>query len=192
MGRLSSTSLLPPLLTPLLIDDPFGGEREIMGLDDEISQDSEEEQEEEEEEEGEDSLPTKKQPKSKASQPKPSIYESASEPDDDDEEDEEDDLDKGWGSNKRSYFGTNNMDNLDSDDSELDEEEAKELELNEVKRLQTKSRKSMTDEDFGLGEDGIVLEDYRDEAEGKRLGEREKRRLELDEGLEKPVTSDEM
>lgn len=163
-----------------------------MGLDDQMSEDSEQSEEEEDEEEVEDSLPTKKQFKSKEKssfQPKSSNYESATEDEEEDEDDDED-LDRGWGSNKRSYFGTNNLDNLDSDDSELDPEEAKDLELQEVKRLQAKSREGMSDEDFGLGEDGIVLQDYKDETTGKRLGDREKRRLELDEGAVQAVQND--
>lgn len=97
---------------------------------------------------------------------------------DDDEDEEEDDIhenDRGWGSNKRAYYNSNDLDAIDSD-SEIDEEQARELELKEVKRLQKKSRGAMDDSDFGLGDD---------EAEGgmgkaaKDAG-REERRRQLD------------
>ena len=78
--------------------------------------------------------------------------------DDDEEEDQEEDgrklheNDRGWGVNKRAYYNTNDLDAIDSD-SEIDEEQARELELKEVKRLQKKSRSAMDDSDFGIGGD---------------------------------------
>lgn len=83
--------------------------------------------------------------------------------DDDDEDDDEEGRDQddaptgGWGPNKQSYYSTNNLDDLSSD-SEMDEEERRELEVREVKRLQSKSRQGMTEEDFGLGQDTLRLE----------------------------------
>lgn len=85
-----------------------------------------------------------------------------------------------WGSNKHSYYNTNNLDKLESD-SEIDEEQAKELELQEVKKLQAKSRRGMDDADFGLGEADEV---GGAEQGGKGARERQRRRMEFDGELE--------
>jgi len=86
---------------------------------------------------------------------------SSEEEDDDDDDEEERDQDDaptgGWGPNKQSYYSTNNLDDLSSD-SEMDEEERRDLEVREVKRLQAKSRQGLTEEDFGLGQDTLRLE----------------------------------
>lgn len=81
-----------------------------------------------------------------------------------------------WGSNKRAYYNTNDLDELDSD-SEIDEEEARRLELEEVKKLQAKTRRGMEDSDFGLGE---ADELGGAEEGGKGVKDRERRRAELD------------
>ncbi|CAO1623253.1 unnamed protein product [Parajaminaea phylloscopi] len=102
--------------------------------------------------------------------------------DDDDEDqdaasdsDDERDLSR-WGANKRAYYNTNDLSEMESD-SEIDEEQARELELKEVKKLQAKARRGMVDSDFGLGEadeiGGV-------EEKGKGAKEREKRRRDLD------------
>ncbi|KAJ3541270.1 hypothetical protein NM688_g6111 [Phlebia brevispora] len=54
--------------------------------------------------------------------------------------------DEGWGRNKASYYSSNAA-QLESDD-----EEANELEEQEAKRLQSKVRDVMVDDDFGLGD----------------------------------------
>lgn len=104
--------------------------------------------------------------------------------DDDDINDDEDDEgseeevhenDRGWGTNKRAYYNTNDLDAMDSD-SEIDEEQARELELKEVKRLQKKSRSAMDDSDFGLGGDDADGE----LAKSAKDAGREQRRRELD------------
>lgn len=108
---------------------------------------------------------------------------------DDEDEDEEDDgpqtheNDRGWGTNKRAYYNTNDLDDMDSD-SEIDEKEARELELKEVKRLQKKSRSAMDDSDFGLGGDA----DAELVKSAKDAG-REQRRRELDGIDEEPKPS---
>ncbi|SNX82474.1 related to SAS10 - involved in silencing [Melanopsichium pennsylvanicum] len=98
--------------------------------------------------------------------------------DDDEEEGSEEEMhenDRGWGTNKRAYYNTNDLDAMDSD-SEIDEEQARELELKEVKRLQKKSRSTMDDTDFGLGGDDGDAE----LAKSAKDTGREQRRQELD------------
>lgn len=88
-----------------------------------------------------------------------------SEDDDDDNDDDDDDEAKetddaplgGWGPNKQSYYSTNDLDDLSSD-SEMGEEERREMEVREVKRLQAKSRQGLVNEDFGLGQDSVRIE----------------------------------
>lgn len=108
--------------------------------------------------------------------------------DDDEDEEEEDGLqvhenDRGWGTNKRAYYNTNDLDAIDSD-SEIDEEQARELELKEVKRLQKKSRSAMDDSDFGLGGDDADGE----LAKSAKDAGREQRKRDLDED-DAPSTS---
>lgn len=98
---------------------------------------------------------------------------------------DENDLSR-WGPNKRAYYNTNDADQMESD-SEIDEEQARRLELQEVKKLQTKSRRGMEDTDFGLGEADEI---GGAEEGGRGLKEREKRRKDLDEAVsEKPIPS---
>lgn len=103
--------------------------------------------------------------------------------DDDAEDDDDEDgpqlheNDRGWGTNKRAYYNTNDLDAMDSD-SEIDEEQARQLELKEVKRLQKKSRSAMDDSDFGLGGDDADSE----LAKSAKDAGREQRRRELDGG----------
>ncbi|KAI0669213.1 Sas10 C-terminal domain-containing protein [Trametes maxima] len=77
------------------------------------------------------------------------------------EESEEDsEEDEGWGTKKSAYYASNEQE-IDSED-----EEAIELEEQEAKRLQTKARDTMADDDFGLDDvaegmsetDGVVDE----------------------------------
>ena len=81
----------------------------------------------------------KKQGKAKGKKGKQD--ESGSEDEDDESEEEE-----GWGTKKSAYYASN-AEQLESDD-----EEANELEEQEAKRLQTKARDAMADDDFGLGD----------------------------------------
>lgn len=106
---------------------------------------------------------------------------------DDEEEDDEDEdgpqlheNDRGWGTNKRAYYNTNDLDAMDSD-SEIDEEQARELELKEVKRLQKKSRSAMDDSDFGLGGDDADSELAKSAKDAGR--EQRRRELDSDDGL---------
>ncbi|EIW59077.1 rRNA-processing protein SAS10 [Trametes versicolor FP-101664 SS1] len=76
------------------------------------------------------------------------------------EESASDSEDEGWGTQKAAYYSSNAQE-IDSED-----EEAIELEEEEAKRLQTKARDAMADDDFGLGDvveglpdtDGLVDE----------------------------------
>ncbi|SJX61167.1 related to SAS10-involved in silencing [Sporisorium reilianum f. sp. reilianum] len=163
--------------------------REVLGIDEAPSdedQDSDlddEQDQEDYDDDDEEAYPAQKTRKGK----KADIVVSSDDDDDfdnDDEDDEEEEgedgqepheNDRGWGTNKRAYYNTNDLDAMDSD-SEIDEEQARELELKEVKRLQKKSRSAMDDSDFGLGGDDA---DDRLAKSAKDAG-REQRRRELD------------
>ncbi|KZT09350.1 uncharacterized protein LAESUDRAFT_756975 [Laetiporus sulphureus 93-53] len=60
--------------------------------------------------------------------------------------DEGSEEEEGWGKNKSAYYSSN------AAQIESDDEEANELEEQEAKRLQTKAREALADEDFGLGD----------------------------------------
>ena len=61
---------------------------------------------------------------------------------------------EGWGKKKSEYYASN-AEQIDSED-----EEANEMEEQEAKRLQTKAREVLTEDDFGLGDaaEAISLE----------------------------------
>ncbi|KAH9841823.1 Sas10 C-terminal domain-containing protein [Rhodofomes roseus] len=59
-------------------------------------------------------------------------------------EDEEEEEEEGWGKKKSAYYSSN------ARQIESEDEEANELEEQEAKRLQTKTRDAMADDDFGL------------------------------------------
>lgn len=73
------------------------------------------------------------------------------------EEDDESEEEEGWGNKKSAYYASN------AEQIESDDEEANELEEQEAKRLQTKARDAMADDDFGLGD---VVEGGPEEADG--------------------------
>lgn len=64
----------------------------------------------------------------------------------DDEEEQESEEEESWGRKKSAYYSSNAAE-LDSED-----EEANELEEQEAKRIQTKTRDAMLDDDFGLSD----------------------------------------
>jgi U3 small nucleolar RNA-associated protein 3 len=64
----------------------------------------------------------------------------------DDEQEQESKEEEGWGRKKSAYYSSNAAD-LDSED-----EEANELEEQESKRIQAKTRDAMLDDDFGLAD----------------------------------------
>ena len=64
---------------------------------------------------------------------------------------------EGWGTKKSAYYASN------AGEIESDDEEAHELEEQEARRLQTKARDAMADDDFGLGD---VEEGSPDDADG--------------------------
>jgi U3 small nucleolar RNA-associated protein 3 len=76
--------------------------------------------------------------------------ESSDKDSEDSESEQEEEFVGGWGANKKSYYNTNNLDDLESD-SEMDEDEKRAMELREVKKLQQRSRQGMVDDDFGIG-----------------------------------------
>ena len=94
--------------------------------------------------------------KEKGKKGKKSKKDQSSDEDDDDDEEEEE---ESWGAKKSAYYASN------AGEIESDDEEANELEEQEAKRLQAKSRDVMADDDFGLGDvveglpeaDGCVL-----------------------------------
>ncbi|KAH6911360.1 Sas10 C-terminal domain-containing protein [Coprinopsis sp. MPI-PUGE-AT-0042] len=102
----------------------------------------------EEEEEEEAIAPTK--PKLKKAKKKAKEDESS-------DEDKEEEEEEAWGRGKAVYYN-DNADQLESDD-----EEGHELEEKEAKRLQSKAREHMTDEDFGLQD---VVDVQRDDMDG--------------------------
>ncbi|KAJ8469637.1 hypothetical protein ONZ51_g8864 [Trametes cubensis] len=65
---------------------------------------------------------------------------------DEESESEDSEEEEGWGTKKSAYYSSNAQE-IDSED-----EEAIELEEQEAKRLQTKARDAMADDDFGLGD----------------------------------------
>ncbi|KAJ7175765.1 Sas10 C-terminal domain-containing protein [Mycena filopes] len=114
--------------------DDDGDEDEVFGLDLDDSDDLGDE--EEPEDEAEDTPATKaKSSKGKSKKSKPKSKASS---DEDSEEDE------AWGRGRSAYYSSNAA-QLESDD-----EEGNELEEQEAKRLQAKSRDAMADNDFGL------------------------------------------
>ncbi|KAI9061326.1 hypothetical protein FKP32DRAFT_1654630 [Trametes sanguinea] len=99
----------------------------------------------------------KKKQKAKAKAKKGKHADDSDEQEDESSEEEEE---EGWGTKKSAYYSSNAQE-IDSED-----EEAIELEEQEAKRLQTKAREVMAEDDFGLDdvaeglpeEDGIVDE----------------------------------
>lgn len=124
--------------------DDDGDEDEVFGMD--LDDDDEDEEDVEDEEDNEHMPDALTQKTSRSKKAKPKSKTAAS--DEDSEEDE------GWGRGRSAYYSSNAA-QLDSDD-----EEGNELEEQEAKRLQAKTRDAMTDNDFGLadvGEDPIAL-----------------------------------
>lgn len=115
----------------------------------------------------------KKKPTTQISLPNNSSDDDDVEDASDAQEDEQDFLTGSWGSNKKSYYNTNDLDDLEPD-SEMDEEEKREMELREVKKLQSRSRQGMLDDDFGLGDQSINAES------GQAAREQRKRDLDVD------------
>ncbi|KAJ7645454.1 Sas10 C-terminal domain-containing protein [Mycena polygramma] len=121
--------------------DDDGDDDEVFGLDLDDDDDDEAEDEEDAEDDGE--IPVAKSKKSsKSKKTKAKAKSKAS----DDEESEDDEA---WGRGRSAYYSSNAA-QLDSDD------EGNELEEQEAKRLQAKSRDAMGDDDFGLDD---VVED---------------------------------
>ncbi|KAJ7044002.1 Sas10 C-terminal domain-containing protein [Mycena alexandri] len=114
--------------------DDDGDEDEVFGLDLDDSDDLEDEDVEENETED---IPATKAKSSKGKSKKAKAKSKAS-------SDEDSDEDEAWGRGRSAYYSSNAA-QLDSDD-----EEGNELEEQEAKRLQAKSRDAMADNDFGL------------------------------------------
>ncbi|KAJ6584841.1 Sas10 C-terminal domain-containing protein [Mycena capillaripes] len=114
--------------------DDDGDEDEVFGLD--FDDDDDVEDEEDAGDSGEE-IPVAKSKSSKSKKTKKAKSKASS-----DEEESEDD--EAWGRGRSAYYSSNAA-QLDSDD-----EEGNELEEQEAKRLQAKSRDAMGDDDFGL------------------------------------------
>ncbi|KAI0647747.1 Sas10 C-terminal domain-containing protein [Trametes meyenii] len=137
----------------------------LRGMDEDASEDSEDDGEDAHYEDDEDDIDDvhyaaaeaarKEKKKGKSTGKKGKKDESEEE-----ESEEDSEEDEGWGTKKSAYYASNEQD-IDSED-----EEAIELEEQEAKRLQTKARDAMADDDFGLDDvaeglpetDGLVNE----------------------------------
>ncbi|KAJ7134521.1 Sas10 C-terminal domain-containing protein [Mycena epipterygia] len=134
----------------LLEGNEFGGDDD--GDDDEVfALDLDEEEEGEEEgdaEEVDEEMPVVKKKSSKSKKSKTKSKSSS----------DEDSDDEAWGRGRSAYYSSNAA-QLDSDD-----EEGNELEEQEAKRLQAKSRDAMADDDFGLDDvvEPIVIDAIED------------------------------
>lgn len=113
----------------------------LKGMDEDEDEDEDVDMDGEGDIEEEDARPTVKAKKDKKMKSKKKAKGELSS---DEEEDGEEEEEETWGSGKAAYYNDN------ADEIESDDEEALELELQEAKRLQAKSREDMTDEDFGL------------------------------------------
>ncbi|KAI0322424.1 Sas10 C-terminal domain-containing protein [Amylostereum chailletii] len=126
-------------------DDDDGDEEDVFSLKGLASSDSDEDETRDEELDLEDQeAEEEKQPKKKAKTK--SKGKTHAELTADGSEEDESEEDETWGRSKSAYYSSNAAE-LESDD-----EEANELEEQEAKRLQTKARDAMAEEDFGLGE----------------------------------------
>ncbi|KAL1692827.1 Sas10 C-terminal domain-containing protein [Schizophyllum commune] len=136
-------------------DDDLGGGDEVFGLQG-LSSDSEADEEDDDQyadmndddEDAELSAPSKSTKKSKKDAKvkgkKASAPSSSSSEADSDSEEET------WGRGKKAYYASN-ADEIDSED-----EEAREMEEQEARRLQGKALEGMTDADFGLEDDAVA------------------------------------
>ncbi|RDX50301.1 hypothetical protein OH76DRAFT_1455485 [Lentinus brumalis] len=119
----------------------------LKGMPDDGSSEEDEDQGEHDEDDDIDAVhyaaaETAKKEKKKAKAKGKKGKQDESEQESEDEESEE----EGWGTKKSAYYASN------ADQIESDDEEANELEEQEAKRLQTKARDAMADDDFGLGD----------------------------------------
>ncbi|KIK69636.1 hypothetical protein GYMLUDRAFT_236138 [Collybiopsis luxurians FD-317 M1] len=122
-------------------------DEEVFALQGMSDEDDEEEEQEEAEDEFENDVEAKQaKPKSRK---EPNSKKKKAEKKQEEEEEEEEE-EESWGRGKAAYYSSNAA-QIDSDD-----EEALQLEEEEARRLQAKSRDDMNDEDFGL-EDPIEV-----------------------------------
>jgi U3 small nucleolar RNA-associated protein 3 len=157
----------------------------VLGIDvdDEPEEDDEEKEEDDESEDDEmDSAPV---PQRSAASKAAAEAEAPSD-DDDEEEDSDASIDPedevgGWGPHKRAYYNANNLDAIGSDE-EMTEEERREMEVREARKLQAKLRQEMDDDDFGLAEAEMDLANE-GTLSGSGKAARERRRAELDGGV---------
>jgi U3 small nucleolar RNA-associated protein 3 len=129
-----------------MIDDIDGDENEVFalkGLGDESGDDDEEDEDiEMDYEENMEEIPEPTKKDKKRLKKKPSAQSES--------EEELESEEETWGKSKSAYYASNAQ-QLDSDD-----EEANELEEQEAKRLQAKSREDLAEADFGL-EDALDI-----------------------------------
>lgn len=106
---------------------------------------------EDEEDEDEPTAPVEKKKKKKGSKSKKADVSSEEEEGESEEEEET------WGKGKHAYYADN------ADELESDDEEANEMEEQEARRLQLKSREDLEDADFGLDDNPEVGKSEADE-----------------------------
>lgn len=126
-------------------DDDEGDEDEVFALKG-LPAGSDEEDESEEEAEPVDTRADDRSKRSKKERKSKGKNKAKTSPPSSGAEDEEDEEEEGWGKTKSAYYSSN------AGQIESDDEEANELEEQEAKRLQTKARDALTDDDFGLGD----------------------------------------
>ena len=135
--------------------DDDGDEEEVFALNgipsSESGEDEEDAHEDDDDDDDEDQLHLMRASKGSKAKVKPPT-------ESDEEEEQESEEEEGWGRKKSAYYSSNAAE-LDSED-----EEANELEEQEAKRIQTKARDAMLDDDFGLADinqdDMEVTEEY--------------------------------
>lgn len=139
--------------------DDDEGEEEVFGLKGIQSSDSDEDADDMNEEESQDDEEENQQrPKVRASRKGKAKVKPPPESEVEEEGEEEEEEEESWGRKKSAYYSSNAAE-LDSED-----EEANELEEQEARRLQVKTRDVMADDDFGLAdvarEDAEEVEEY--------------------------------
>lgn len=123
----------------------------LKGMEDDSDEDRQYNEDEDEEQEEEVVAPLKKKTKKSKKSKTKSV-------DEDEKSEEDQEPEESWGKGRAAYYSSN-ADQLESDD-----EEGNELEEQEAKRLQSKMREEMKEDDFGL-DDTPVLENTPAEAE---------------------------
>ena len=138
--------------------DDDEGEEEVFALKGIQSLDSDEDADDMNEEESQDDEENQLRPKVRASRKGKAKVKPPPESEGEEEGEGEEEEEESWGRKKSAYYSSNAAE-LDSED-----EEANELEEQEARRLQVKTRDVLADDDFGLAdvarEDAEQVEEY--------------------------------